>query len=145
FNAFAQLDIDKAVNLSGTNPADAKISGIKQVSAAQDAVSAEVLQNGSLLYAAGGGTNAAYTLSLAPAITVYTDGMEVRFKAPAANAAGVTLNVNGVGAKLIKKNVSANLAASDITSGQLVSVIYDASADVFQLASRIEQLSNTAT
>src|SRR4051812_238438 len=87
--AFGQVQIDRPIDLNSGTPGNARIMGIKQVSAAQDAVSAEVLQAGGLIYAASGGTSSAYTLAFNPvALNAYTTGMEVRFKAHTANAAG---------------------------------------------------------
>jgi len=62
-------------------------------------------------------------------------GQMLSFKAGAANTGASTLNVNGLGAKDIKKNGSADLAANDIKSGQVVTVIYDGTQ--FQMISQI--------
>src|SRR3954469_18107640 len=86
--AFAQVQVDKPIDLNSTTPANARIMGIKQVSAPQDAVSAEALQSGSLVYALSAGTSSAYTLAIAPVLGAYTTGMEIRFKAHVSNAAG---------------------------------------------------------
>src|SRR5204863_4894800 len=80
----AQVDVDKSINLSGSG-SNAKISGIKNVSAAQDAVSAEIVQNGSLVYAAASGTDN-YSVTLSPAPTAYAAGMKVNFLVGASNA-----------------------------------------------------------
>jgi hypothetical protein len=94
------------------------------VSLAGDAVSAEVIQQGKLTYAAASGTNA-YTVTLSPAPSAYTTGMTVYFVAANANTSASSLNVNGLGAKSIKKAVSTDLAMGDINAGQAVSVMYD--------------------
>lgn len=120
---FAQLQIDKPLNFSGSGT-DAKVTGIKDVSGAQDAVSAEVIQQGSLTYALATGTNA-YAITLSPAITSYATGMTVNFIAANANTAASTLNVNGLGARAIKKAVSNDLVAGDLAAGQAASVMYD--------------------
>lgn len=123
--AFSQIQIDKSIQLTGSG-ADGKISGVKQVTSAQDAVSAEVLQNGSLVYSSAGGSANAITVSLSPAPASYAAGMLVNFKATAAaNTGPVTINVNSLGVKSIKKNVSTDLAANEILVNQLVSLIYD--------------------
>src|SRR5688500_12370760 len=92
---FAQLQIDKPLNFSGSGT-DAKVSGIKDVSAAQDAVSAEVIQQGSLTYALATGTDA-YAVTLSPAVAAYTTGMTVNFIAANANTTTSSLDVNGLG------------------------------------------------
>jgi hypothetical protein len=74
------------------------------------------------------GSGNAYVLTLDPAITAYTTNQCFTFKANFTNTAAATLNVNGVGARTLKKYVSTivtDLAANDITNGQIVSVCYD--------------------
>lgn len=133
-SATAQVDIDKTINLTGTGP-DGKVTGIKEVTAARDAVSAEVLQKGNLQFATTGASTAtAYAVTLAPAVTGYTTGMMLSFIATVANTGPLTVNVNGLGARTIKKYATANLSSGDITVGQLVTVIYDGAN--FQLLSK---------
>jgi hypothetical protein len=79
-------------------------------------------------YVASTGSANAYVVTLAPAITTYTTGAHYFFKANFANTGSATVNINGQGAKTIKKYTSvggANLAADDIRSGALVEVVYD--------------------
>jgi hypothetical protein len=76
-------------------------------------------------YAADGGASDSYAITLSPAPTAYYAGMTVRFKANTANTGAATLNVNGLGAKTIKKNHDQDLADGDIESGQIVEVVYD--------------------
>lgn len=138
--AFAQVQVDKAIELTGTGT-DAKISGIKDVSASQDAVSAEVVQNGKLVFAnaTGGGSNA-FTLSLAPAPASYQAGMMFSFKADAAITGAATVDVNGLGAKSIKKYVVDDLGADDIKANQFVTIIYDGTN--FQMLSQLGNVSS---
>lgn len=141
---FSQVQIDRPIDLNSATPGNARIMGIKQVSAPQDAVSAEALQSGSLIYALSGGSSSAYTLTLAPVLGAYTTGMEIRFKAHTANAAGaVTLKVNTLAAIPIKKDVSNNLDAGDIQQDQLVTVAYDGTN--FQLISRTTDANSGGT
>jgi len=93
------------------------------------------IQNASYIYAADSGGSDAYAITLAPAITAYVTGQLFLFKANTINTGAATLNVNGLGAKTIKKNVSSDLATGDILAGQLVKVIYDGTN--FQLVSTI--------
>lgn len=76
-------------------------------------------------YTVATGTNA-YAVTIGIPNLVYAAGMMINFKAATANTASpVTLNVNGLGAKTIKKNVSTNLEVAEIKAGQIVSVLYD--------------------
>ena len=78
----------------------------------------------SLAYAAATGTND-LTLTLNPALTQYVAGMPIYLKAAATNTGAMTLNVNGLGAKAIKKNGSEALVAEDVAAGQVIAVSYD--------------------
>jgi LysM repeat protein len=99
--------------------------------------------NGSL--EAGGGGSSAYTLTPNRTISSLYDGLVLAFEATAANTATASLNVSSLGAKEIKKAGGAsNLAANDIRAGQKVKVVYDASADVFQMVSPIADASDTS-
>lgn len=67
----------------------------------------------------------AYVITPSPAITAYVAGQLFSFKAGTANTGAATLNVSGLGAKTIKKNVSVDLSTGDILSGQIIMVEYD--------------------
>lgn len=78
-----------------------------------------------LAYAADGGTSDDYQLDLSPPLSAYLAGQIFRFKAATANTAASTLNVNGLGAKTIKKAGNTDLETGDISATQIVEVIYD--------------------
>jgi hypothetical protein len=132
--ASSQVQLDKAIQLTGSG-SDAKVSGIDNVSASKDAVSAEVVQSNALSYAAAAGAVNTFTVTLAPALTAYSVGQAVTFKANLANTASASVNVNGLGAKTIKKNGDADLAANDIKINQFVTVVYDGTN--FQMVSQL--------
>ncbi|MFD0673923.1 hypothetical protein [Cohnella sp. GCM10027633] len=91
-------------------------------------------------YAEDAGSTDSYAITLVPAPSSYFAGMVVRFKANTANTGAATLNVNGLGAKSIKKKVTSDLNTNDIRANQLSEVIYDG--NNFQLFS---PSSNTIT
>ncbi|MFZ4797112.1 MAG: hypothetical protein ACOYMA_06430 [Bacteroidia bacterium] len=109
-----------------------QLKGIANPSDTTDAVNVKTVQSGNLLYATATGTNA-MNLTITPAITNYNAGMIINFKCPASNTNTVTLNVNGLGARQLFKNVMDSLEAGNIRTGQMVSVIYDG--NNFQLLS----------
>lgn len=86
-------------------------------------------------YAADAGGDDTYAVTLDPAPAAYYAGMEVNFKPTTANTGACTLDVNGLGAKTIKKNVSSDLDTGDILANQIVKVIYDGTN--FQLVSTV--------
>lgn len=75
--------------------------------------------------------------ALAPlSMTSYAAGQTFRFIAAGANTTtGVTININGIGAKSITKNGTTALAIGDIVSGSIVEVTYDGTQ--FQISSQI--------
>lgn len=71
-------------------------------------------------YAVSGGAADVQTLTLSPAITAYSEGMLVGFRAGYTNTSSTpTLNVNGVGAKTIVMQDGSALAVGAITAGRL--------------------------
>lgn len=77
------------------------------------------------LYAADSAANDSYVITVSPTPLSYLTGIEFTFKANTSNTGACTLNVNGLGAKTIKKNVNQDLDDNDILAGQLVRVKYD--------------------
>jgi len=77
-------------------------------------------------YAADSGAANAYVVTLSPALSAYTAGVLVQFKATNANTTTSTVNVNGLGVKTIKKLGGAtDLASGDIAAGMIVELQYD--------------------
>jgi len=76
-------------------------------------------------YVADSGIADAYVITPDPAITAYAAGQEFTFKAGNANTGASTLNVNGLGAKSIFKEVDTELGLGDILENQIVRVAYD--------------------
>lgn len=133
-----QVELDKPVKLTGTG-SDAKIEGIKSVTDPEDAVNAETVQKNQLNYADATNSGDNYSVTLTPSITTLSGGQLVHFRASAANTGPATLNVNGLGARAIRKNFDVPLDADDIKAGQLVSVMYDAANNRFQMLSQLGQ------
>jgi hypothetical protein len=102
-----------------------QIKNLANPTAANDAVNVEVVQNSTLTYGAASGAANAYEIVLIPAPTAYQAGMMLTFKANVTNTGATTLNINGLGAKTLKKQVTNDLIANDIVLGQMVIVIYD--------------------
>lgn len=86
--------------------------------------------NGALTSA---GAANAYTLTLNATITAYAAGQLFCFFANHAATGAATLNVDGVGAKAIKKKHDQAIESGDIEQNQIVIVAYKATEDVFQL------------
>ncbi|HRS54719.1 MAG TPA: hypothetical protein P5250_08450 [Bacteroidales bacterium] len=108
-----------------------------------DAVNVQNIQEGSLVYANSSGSNNNYIINLSPAPTTYTTGMVINFKASFNNTGAVTVNVNGLGNIPVKKNYNNDLAAGDIKTNQLVSIMYDG--NNFQMLSQLGNTTNSVT
>ena len=90
---------------------------------------------GTFFYGASSAGTDAYAITLSPAPAAYTNGMPIRFKADVANTGACTLNVNGLGAITIKKNLSVDLASGDIQANQIVEVVYNSTGAAFEMTS----------
>lgn len=81
------------------------------------------------------GSANAYLLTIDSQLPTYAANQKVRFSANFTNTGACTIAINGQAAKAIKKNVSTDLDAGDITSGQEVELEYDGTN--FQIMSSI--------
>lgn len=86
---------------------------------------ANVIQDGSYVYAADSVGTDAYAITLVPAITAYVTGQVFHFKAGTANTGASTLNVNALGAKTLKYANDRDTVTGDIEVGSIVTVAYD--------------------
>jgi len=75
-------------------------------------------------YGTATGTNT-LVVTLTPAPTILTEGLTLRFKITTANTGATTLNVNGLGAKPLRKNGGIALSAGNLKAGGIYSVTYD--------------------
>lgn len=91
------------------------------------------IKRGTINYVVDSGAADAYVVTLSYAPVAYTDGMQVVFKALAANTGASTLNVNALGAKVIKRQDGAALAAGDIAADKIVEVRFNTTSDQFEI------------
>jgi hypothetical protein len=91
-----------------------RITGMAAGTALTDGAIVQQVQEGIVYWADASGTDT-ITATYSPAITAYTNGMTLVFRAAAANTASApTFNANSVGAKKIFKQAGAALVAGDI-------------------------------
>uniref|UniRef100_A0A6H1ZY68 Tail protein n=1 Tax=viral metagenome TaxID=1070528 RepID=A0A6H1ZY68_9ZZZZ len=91
------------------------------------------IKRGTINYVVDSGAADAYVVTLSYAPVAYTDGMQVVFKALAANTGASTLNVNALGAKVIKRQDGAALVAGDIAADKIVEVRFNTTSDQFEI------------
>lgn len=132
-SVFSQTD---ANNSTGTMPSwlgSAAPSTLDDAGRAlQGAVTREWNWRGYTLTA--GGTADAKTLTYAVAPAAYYNGQRFAFIANTTNTGSATLNINSLGAKVIREDASGtlvNLSAGDMDAGTYVEVAYNAANDCF--------------
>jgi len=121
---FDGVNTNVTVVMDGASVLDAGLSEV-QFGIMVDALPQGVLNptnNPNYVVAAGTDT---YTAALSPAITAYIAGVPyyVQFVNP--NTGASTLNLNGLGAIAIKKNVSVALVSGDLVANIIGILIYD--------------------
>lgn len=135
--------INSTLEKSGSNAATGnlnigsnRLTAVADGTAKTDAATVNQLQsNAPAFQATDTGTANAHVIALSPAITAYAAGQAITFKSGAASTTASTINVNGLGVKAIKKKNDQDIAAGDIESGSIVTVVYDGTN--FQMTSQL--------
>jgi len=127
-------DNDTRVSTQGENDAQVGNNTDVAVGTGNKFVTQTGLQHNAEKYAVdSSGSSTAYVVTLSPAPTSLTAGMVVHAKIVNANTTTTpTINVNGLGAKTIVKDVNTALAVGDIAANQLCSFMYDGTNMVLQ-------------
>lgn len=86
------------------------------------------------------GSSNAFALTSSRTISSLFDGLRMTFRANHAITGAATLNLNGLGAKDIKRFNGSALASGDIISGQPVDVIYSSALDDWIMVSALAAL-----
>jgi len=108
-----------ALNMGGQKATNAAVG-----TAASDLPTLAQVQANTISYAADGGAANAYTVSLSPAATAYTAGMQVCFKVANTNTGASTINVNALGVKNIFVDGAA-VTGGELMAGDMVELRYD--------------------
>lgn len=99
----------------------------------------EKFELGTDWYAAANSGTDSYAITLAPAPTAYATGMRIRFRTDVANTGACSLNVNGLGARDIKKHNDQDLETGDLEANMIVEVVYDGLSGQFKMVSQTAQ------
>jgi hypothetical protein len=84
-------------------------------------------------YAVATGLANVYSVTLNPAPAAYIDGMAVAFKINVQNTGASTININGLGAKAIKKSNGNDVSSGNLKAGSIYSLRYNATVGNFIL------------
>lgn len=98
---------------------------IQPNAATAQTVTGAAVQGGGANYALATGSANAYAVTLDPVPSVYVTGQRVYFKANFTNTGGITINVNGLGAKSILLANGLPIPANAIRNGSIVEIIYN--------------------
>lgn len=101
-----------------------KITGLADGTAATDAANLKIIQNGGVIWGGtSGGSANTQTISLTPALAAYIAGQRFIFIPGFRNTAAATININGLGAKTIKRADGSDLLSGDLF--RVSEIIYD--------------------
>lgn len=142
-----RIKIDNEIMLvtSGTDSINwTVVRGIEQTTKANHSTGSKVCQvltksaltriiRGEVSFGTDNGSVNAFEVDLYPPVEEYYAGLTVNFKALTANDGPCTIDLNSLGAVVIKKRFNVDLVAGDILAGQIISLIFDGS--VFQMSS----------
>lgn len=78
-------------------------------------------------YANATGSANVYNATLTPALSAYQEGVSLRLKINVANTGAATVNINGLGAKAIKKQNGNAVVAGNLKAGLIYTLVYDGS------------------
>lgn len=118
-----------------------KLTGLGPGTSATDAVNLGQMQGMSASLVTVAGTDT-LTGTMAPALTSYVTGELLWFVPANTNAAAVTINIDGLGAKSIVRGSTA-LAAADLIAGSAALILYDGTN--FQLLSFARSIQTSGT
>ncbi|MGI9297102.1 MAG: hypothetical protein ACR2QC_04290 [Gammaproteobacteria bacterium] len=108
-----------------------KHTNVAVASARTEYARASQVQDGTMVSAVDGGAANAYTATLAPAITAYVNMMAIQLEIATTNTLTSTLNINGVGAKRIRRMDAPAVRANDLIAGNVYIFLYESTADLF--------------
>ena len=76
-------------------------------------------------YATTGGTSTAYTVTLSPSPSSLTEGFGITIKVHTTNTTAATLNVNSLGAKILKNHFGTSYVAGELVAGRIYNFRYN--------------------
>jgi hypothetical protein len=146
-NETMRAGIESSLQKNGENAATADLpmggfnhTGVGNGTARTEYTSIGQLMDGGLLHYTAGGTDT-YTATPSPAISSYAAGQQFSILFTNANTGAATINLNGVGAKALEKDVSTALVSGEIAAGQVYTITYDGTR--FTIGHRVSTASAT--
>ncbi|WP_433943597.1 phage tail protein [Paenibacillus sp. SN-8-1] len=123
------VQLNDATNSTSTTQA-ATANAVKQVNDAVTTHAADYVKHPGFAGASG---TTGLTVTLNPAPTAYVDGMALAIKIANTSTGATSLNVNGLGAKTIKKANGNDITSGYLKAGSIYTVRYNATTGFFIL------------
>jgi len=133
-DARAQLEVPMRLQMDGASPADRQVTGLAAPQEATDGVNLGVVRTRATSFGTATGVNA-LDLQLVPAPSSYATGMVITLVPSAVNTGATSVDVNGLGAVPVVKQVSQPLDSADLQPGIPVSMAWDGGA--FQVLTQL--------
>ena len=91
------------------------------------------LERGTTNYVIAAGAGNAYTVSMPTTLAAYVDGYEVVMKANHTNTGAATIDIDGLGAKSLRRQYGEALVAGDIQADKIVPFRYNSTSGYFEM------------
>ena len=121
--ACAQLEIPGPLQLNGPDDSHRQVIGLAAPAAADAAMSVDAARNEAVSFSTASG--ALWQVNLTPAPDRYSAGMLITVLPDAPNAAGVQVDVNGLGAREVVKTDGSPLDTAEVRGGMPARLLYD--------------------
>lgn len=102
------------------------------------------LNRGTVTFADDSGAADAYVVTMHQTAASYVDGLKVVMRVSNTNTGACTINVDSLGAKSIKRQNGDTPEAGDLTSGDLVVLVYDSTNGYFVILSSYDNIVSVA-
>jgi len=140
-------DADVFTGSAGTRARASQVSAVSE--AVEDAFDLlpdeDDINMGLINYAVDSGAADAYIVTLPQEPTALTDGMQVVFKASAANTGACTINPDLLGAISIKRHDGTDPVAGDIGTNKITELRYNSTSATFEIQGSIGIAAGTGT
>jgi len=103
------------------------------------------IKRGLINYGVDSGAADAYVVTLPYTAAALTDGMQVVFKASAANTGACTINVDSLGVKSIKRHDGTDPVAGDIGTNKITELRYNSTTTTFEIQGNVGMAAGAGT
>lgn len=131
---WGQWSVPTQVELVGTSPEQRQVTGLAHPTAEDHGVPMDADRYNTTAWAQATGDND-LTAALTPPLSAYRPGLRITLLPAGSNSAGVTVNVDGLGAVPVQKGPGLALDSADLQAGVPVQLVYDGT--TFQVTNQL--------